>query len=388
MHLTDGLLQSYFDGEVTEDERSRIDTHLEGCLRCMSQYEEIRRTTESVTERLSVIEPTVAERPMDVRQAHHHLVDHMVERERNAPMLGTLLRKSNLRPAAVFALLAIILIALAFPPVRAIASSFLGLFRVEQIAVVEVNPANLPEQLGSSATLDQMLATDVVVVDRGEPARVETVEEAGELAGFRVRLPASNPDPQVLWVQPGSRITYQVDPERLKLLLQEIERPDIEVPSELANADITLDVPASVSAGYGQCDFETHFDGDPGARLGRQHDCMILLQMPSPTISAPPGLDIAQIGTAFLEVMGMTPEEAARFSETIDWATTLVIPIPRNGIVYEELQVDGVKATLVQQVLADHPPQFMLLWVKNGIVYSLTGTGQGEDHLAFANGLE
>ncbi len=75
--------------------------------------------------------------------------------------------------------------------------------------------------------------------------------------------------------------------------------------------------------------------------------------------------------------MGMTAEEAAQFSQNVDWTTTLVIPIPRYATTYREMPVDGVTGTLIVEELEDHGSQYLLIWVKDGILYSLTGPGDG-----------
>jgi hypothetical protein len=104
--------------------------------------------------------------------------------------------------------------------------------------------------------------------------------------------------------------------------------------------------------------------------------------MIGPTISAPPDLDVAQIGESFLEIIGMSPQEAALFSQTVDWTTTLIIPIPRYSTTYQEVTVDGVTGTLILQ--KDYVPKYMLLWVKDGIVYSLSGPGDRSIALSIA----
>jgi hypothetical protein len=109
--------------------------------------------------------------------------------------------------------------------------------------------------------------------------------------------------------------------------------------------------------------------------------------MPSPTISAPPGLDVQKIGEAFLQIMGMSAEEAARFAQSVDWSTTLVIPIPRNGTSYQEVPVDGVTGTLIVQDMEGHEAQYLLIWVKDGILYSLAGSGNGSAALRIVNSL-
>ena len=51
-----------------------------------------------------------------------------------------------------------------------------------------------------------------------------------------------------------------------------------------------------------------------------------------------------------------------------------MIPIPKNAATYEQVQVDGVTGTLIQRP-ADDAPQFALLWVKDGIIYAISGLG-------------
>jgi hypothetical protein len=58
----------------------------------------------------------------------------------------------------------------------------------------------------------------------------------------------------------------------------------------------------------------------------------------------------------------------------VDWTSTLVVPIPKNAATYKQLNVDGVTGTLIQRP-SDDSPQFVLIWVKNGIVYAIGSAG-------------
>ena len=290
------------------------------------------------------------------------------------------------------AIIAILAVALAFPPVQAIANSFLGLFRVQQVTFVQVNPGNLPDQLGSSSQFEYMLSEDVQVEDLGELQKAADAAEASALAGISVRLPASIEGDLRLEIQPGTRASFKVDLARVRAVLAELGQDDIQLPDELDGATITLDLPASVVAAYGDCQFDSEgaraAGSDPDSPTPRLPECTTLVQMLSPTITAPPGLDLAKLGEAYLQVMGMTPEEAARFSQTVDWTTTLVIPIPRYGTDYEDVQVDGVQGWFIQQSLEDHADQFLLIWIKDEIVYALTGPGNISTALTIAESLK
>ncbi|MFN2121517.1 MAG: DUF4367 domain-containing protein, partial [Anaerolineales bacterium] len=95
---------------------------------------------------------------------------------------------------------------------------------------------------------------------------------------------------------------------------------------------------------------------------------------PSPTVDAPPSVDVAQLAQIGLEFTGMTAEQAAAFTQTVDWTSTLVVPIPKNAATYKQVNVDGVSGYLIQRPSND-APQFVVLWIKDGILYSIGGLG-------------
>jgi hypothetical protein len=111
------------------------------------------------------------------------------------------------------------------------------------------------------------------------------------------------------------------------------------------------------------------------------------MQLASPTADVPQGLDIAKIGEAFLELTGMTPDEAAHFSKNLDWTTTFVIPIPRNKATFMDVNVDGVSGTYIREEYRNSSGQYLLIWVKDGIVYTLAGSGSASSAVDIANSL-
>ncbi len=93
-----------------------------------------------IERQLSTLEPSPSEPPASVPIAHMKLQNRIGERK-NVSMLERLFLR-RFKPAwGMLTAVALLVLILAFLPVRAIATDFLGLFRVERIAVVEVNPA-------------------------------------------------------------------------------------------------------------------------------------------------------------------------------------------------------------------------------------------------------
>ncbi len=297
------------------------------------------------------------------------------------------------RPALIAAGVVLVLgVSMAFAPVRAVANSFLGLFRVQQLQVVEVDPGDLPQQLGSSYQLQYFMSNDVHFQQQGEDQIVGSAEEASNLAGIPVRLPPGMNGEQHLVVTSPTQISFTVDLALVEAVLDEIGRGDISLPEEIDGAEVTVDLPALVSASYGNCavgDAENYPEGfDPDdPTLTLTPDCTTLVQMPSPQVNAPEGLDLAQLGQAYLQLLGMAPEEAAQFSQNIDWATTLVVPIPVYKASYQEVEVDGVRGTLMMGNDVGYGLQYMLIWIKGDIVYVLSGPGGANTAVRLANSI-
>src|SRR5207247_8730316 len=97
-------------------------------------------------------------------------------------------------------------------------------------------------------------------------------------------------------------------------------------------------------------------------------------------------LNISDIVEAALELAGMSPAEARSFCQTVDWSSTLVVPIPRNSSSYETVTVDGVEGTLITETLSQGN-RYSLLWIKNGVIHSLAGHGNSSDALSLAASL-
>jgi hypothetical protein len=393
MHLTDGELRTYLDGESAAPSQMRLQDHLDGCHRCRQRLQQLSQRAAWVSGRMQGLEAGKAPALLASGVARQRLRAYQNHKE-NTPMLKKIFSRPY-RPAWVtLGLVAVLALALAFPPARAIANSFLGLFRVQRFTVVQVDPGDLPEQLGSSSQLEALFADDVKIEESGEVQAAADPAEASRLAGFAVRLPENVQGQRSLKVFPSTRLSFAIDLPRLQAILDEIGRADIRLPAELDGATVTIDLNTTVTALYGDCEAtleEANRDAENPAesqKVPRLDNCTTLVQTSNPEVSAPSGLDVTQLGQAYLELLGMTPAEAAQFSQNTDWTSTLVIPIPRYGSSYETVSVDGVEGTFIQQDLEDHVRQYLLIWIKDGQLYALTGPGDMQAALEIANSIK
>jgi len=394
MHLDDGIIRTYMDGEAGEQAAGQIEAHLRNCPRCQAAADRLRASAMQVEAQMMGLQDQTDHRPLPVHTARARLEARRVSPEKEQTMQNKNIFRRVPRLAWIgLAVVAVLALAMAFAPLRAIANSFLGLFRVQQVQVVQINPGDFPQQLGESSQFESMLTSDLAFQEQGEPQPVASVAEAAAQLGFTARLPEAIEGAPQLTIQPGGSAVFTVNMEHVRQLLAEIGRSDIQLPEAVNGATVTLTVPASLSAQYGECEFnvermrEQGYDPDDGS-IPPLPKCTTLIQMPSPEISAPPGLDIQKIGEAYLQVLGMSQAEAEAFAGTIDWTTTLVIPIPRYNATYREVSVDGVPATLIMSEMQSKAGQYMLVWVKDGIVYALTGPGDAYTALTVADSLK
>jgi hypothetical protein len=269
---------------------------------------------------------------------------------------------------------------LAFAPARSWAQRILGLLRVQKITTVQIDFGVLDDPTNRARvakTISQLISDDVVfTVKPGEPEPVDSPAEAERIVGFKVRLPQNAGLAPQLKVLGEQAFHLTIDRDRLQAILDDAGRSDLQLPFALDGATIRVRIPKLAFAQYGQCSRREE---------GAARDCVRFVQAPSPTVSVPPELNMAEIGEVALQLGGMTPEAARQFSRSVDWTTTLVLGIPR-GTSARTVEVDGVQGTLIEEPgWGDRrPPVHKLFWVNSGLIYALFVWGDSADALTLA----
>ena len=88
-------------------------------------------------------------------------------------------------------------------------------------------------------------------------------------------------------------------------------------------------------------------------------------------------------------MLGLSPAEAQRISENLDWTSTIVLPIPTALSDFREVTVAGEQGVLLGPWRHDGEStgQPTLLWQKDGIVYVLSGPRDYETLLRMAESM-
>ncbi len=384
MHLTDGELRAALDGELVPPAQK----HLDSCEPCQTRLAVLRSRTAGVARELSFLSRSDTGAAPAVQVSLRHFYDRKLP-QKETSMLNQMYRSTAVRVVAVLALLLVVI--LAVPSARALADQVLNLFRVQQVTVISVDTTGL-EQLTGNSTLGKqvsaLVSSSVTETQKpGEPVTAADANDASQKAGFAVRLP-SDLTPSRISVLGASAFNFTIDRAKAQSLLDEAGRSDLVLPQSIDGAVINVSIPASVRADFGSCPDPAAPDTQPRGSMSRQFpDCVIMSEMPSPTVNAPADVDVAQLAQIGLEFTGMSADQAAAFTQSVDWTSTLVIPIPKNAATYKQVTVDGVTGTLIQRPV-DDAPEYVLVWVKNGIIYAIGGLGaNSQQALDMANSL-
>jgi hypothetical protein len=293
------------------------------------------------------------------------------------------------RPAGVLGMAsAIILCALMFPSGRSLAQRFLATLRIEKVQPVALDFSALEGNNPVGQMLSKMLSDKMVVTADEKLQHVDSGKEASELAGFPAQLIHARMDTPKFTVEGRHAFHLTVDRERLQDVVDQAGRPDLLVPATIDGTTVSVNVPRAITLEYGECG---HGRGDAmengaAAQAKTVNNCLALIEAPVPQVDVPADLNIQQLAEIGFQLTRMSPTQARELAQAIDWKSTLVLPIPRMAGTYTQVQVAGVQGTLINAA-GYRDPHYVLIWVKNGIIYGLVGHGDSREAVALANTL-
>ncbi|MGH9533267.1 MAG: hypothetical protein ACRD2E_00240 [Terriglobales bacterium] len=368
---SDGEWRAELDGTVDAAQAEAMRQHRQACLRCQQRCE---RLAANARVALALAAPGPAAFGDGDATATLAAVLARVHR----PVPPPPRRDWLWAPAAAV----VILLALAIlPQARSWAANVLSVLRIHQVTVVAVNPPELSpaseRQVG--VLLRQMIAQRVTVTIPAVPPRLAASgAEASQWAGFAVRLPLGVPAPAQIAVLGQQAFQMTLDAQRLDSVLAAAGRPDLQIPPADTGALVAVNIPASVRAAYGTC----------GAQPRAVAGCTLLRELPSPIISVPPSLNLETLAQIGLQAAGMSADEAAAFCRTVNWRSTLVLPIPEAQSTYTQIPVDGVQGILVRFAPRGRwPRSYALSWVRDGVIFSVRGQGPAAAGVALAQAM-
>jgi hypothetical protein len=277
---------------------------------------------------------------------------------------------------AAAASLAVIGFAFTLPPVQAAAQAFLNLFRITQFTGVEIDVERFRALESSGFDPSSLVGSLELQLDGvAEHVSYATAADASAAAGIEVRTPAWLPSGFASAEITGSpegtaRVTLKT--ASLQALLDTLGLADVELPVDLDGQPVTVHAWPIVTQRFVNGDRNIH-----------------VIQAKSPEVTFPAGVDLSQLAYAGLRVLGMSREEAYRMSVTIDWRSTLIVPVPARAAAYRPINVAGNEGLLIEGLAQDEDrPGGVLVWSAGGETFAVTGPVRGDQLLEIAQTLQ
>lgn len=371
-HPDDGALLSYLEARLADSEQPGVRAHVETCAACASRLDHLREERARVAAALGALAPGPLEQPDSLRALAYLKPNN---RRQETAMFDWIKDSRARRALAGIAALAVLVALFALPPVRALARDFLGLFRVERFVVVSVDGERM-EAIANALEEGAFFGEPEMLAEPGEPVEVASLDEAAALAGFQPLQPEGYGDPSSVQVMGAGRARFTPDAEAMRAVFEAVGLDPALLPAEIDGKPFDISMPAGV--------IQVYDDGDPDL----PNDFSVM-QMPSPSVEVPEGVDMQALGEVMLQFLGMSPAEAARLSQSIDWTTTLVLPIPADVASVQEVSVQGTTGLLFDA--GDYEDidggGGALLWQKDGMVTMITGARSSLNLLTIAGSL-
>jgi hypothetical protein len=395
--VSENSLRAYHDAELSGAQDAEIEAHLAGCAECAKRLGEIAATAGRVEKHMVSLGAVSAETKVDADAALSRFKAQQAGQVETMPSIpgfvadGINVRASGRRwrPLWIGAVAATILLcSLAFPFGRGLAQRFLGTLRVEKLQPVRLDFSALDGNRPLQEMLRQMISDKVVITADEKPQPASTAADASQLAGFSAHVLGARTDAPKFVVGGQHAFHMTIDRARLQDIFDQAGRADLMLPATLDGANVSVNVPRSIMVEYGDCP-EAHPAGGTQAvpaHSGAWANCLALQEVPSPLVNMPSDLNLQQLAEIGFQLAGMSATQARGLGQTIDWKSTLVLPIPRAASSYSQVTVNGVPGTLIQGS-GHRGPDYVLVWVKNGIIYGLVGHGDSSNAVALANTL-
>lgn len=290
------------------------------------------------------------------------------------------------RYLAYAATLLVVFGAFTLPSVRAGARAFLDIFRVVNFAPVSVRSDQVRKfQRGTNVELPTLLGDQVQVLkEAGPPQIVSTPQEASAAAGVRVRLPAWLPvglERSEFNVMGENAVRVTINTETVNSLIEALGIYDLRVPDEANGKSATVRVHPIVRVDY--------------ATRGDRPKRVMLLQGRSPVAELPEGVELPVLAEIGLRILGLESGEAHRFANSVDWRTTLIVPVPADIANFRQIDVQGNPGLIIETTLQPHQQKSEqvqqgthIMWSSGGSVFVLMGNVHREELFEIAQSVQ
>jgi len=323
---------------------------------------------QDVLDQLSVLEPTPLDTPQPTATAlaqTRQKINRAEETRSQSFWQRFFFASPPRRWAFAVAVLLIFAFSFTFPSVRATASEFLGLFRVQKFAAISISS----EQLALFEKLaEEGINPGEVRINQepGAKTAVNSLAEASTITGLTPQTISTLGSPETIYVVDGGSGNMTINLEGARAIVEATGNDPMLLPDSIDGARINI-------------------IAFPGIEQEWTNGIW-LMQTASPLVEYPEDMaNSTVLAEAFLQVMGLTEAESQRLARDIDWTSTLLLPLPENAVTSQEITINGVSGMALQDI---DSISSAIIWEKDGIIYLLQGKRSPADLQALASSMD
>jgi len=376
----EGLLQSYIDNELDPEEKNHIERHLLSCENCAAVYKGLKDTEDFTGDMMGRYSQYVSKNYSSSKgkawngkypEFDRKLInDYSEKKERRGAYLMSYVNKYR-KMAAGFCIALLAIVCVKVLPVSAAVTSFLSIFRVENISGINLSASDIQE-------IQDVLSQNNADVDIEKFGKIETsggekqratFAEAEEFIGFPVLKPMAlaASDPEITKVDPQV-MNFTLDVDGVNEVLKSYGSEEL-LPSDIDRKTFTLNLSRKVSMKY-------RVNGED----------IYIIQTTAPELVVPEGVDADEVYQSLIN-LPIIPDNLQRQLASIkDWKNTIYIPV--TGTDTKEVDINGWKGYIGSKEEETGKTYSAVIWSENGIIRSIEGFASSEEILEIARSMK
>lgn len=256
-------------------------------------------------------------------------------------------------------------------PVKAVISSTLSIFRVENVKGITVtldDMQQIQQKLSSGQgeiSLDKMGSIKM----EGGQKRTSSKEDVKKLTDMDVIFPSAldNEIPTINIVEPRS-VDFTLNAENVNQIMKTYGATKL-LPDNIDGKTFKVDFTSLVTINY---------------RINEK--TIGITQTKMPQITVPEGVNVDAVYNAVVEMPILPSNLQAQLKSIRDWKNTLYIPVLESKMA--EVDINGAKGYIAtDKADSSNSPRSQVIWYDNGVIYTISGAVDRDEILNIAKSM-
>ncbi len=294
-------------------------------------------------------------------------------------------RKIGSPVVIVMGVAAVVLVSLAFGPVRSAASDFLRVLRIQEVQSLSLTAEEMQqisEGLSAGASNVDLASLGGIEIEGDANVQELSLADAAGLVDFEIRLPGGLESTPTILVKQAQTFHFRLDAAAVNELLGAYGSDRL-LPTAIDGKEFTFESPTVVSAEY-------------DAVVNGSKVSFSVMQARSPELVVPAGVDVDELRDILVSLPFIPPNVRDQLMAVDDWQNTFLVPVP--GGESSERTIAGTKVVITSEsVFMDPdspettPPGLdafsSAVWNDGGIIRGIQGSLDESTLVSFAESM-